>query len=154
MAALGTQVAASPTALGATVAPIQNTAQVIPTATPQVVIATTAVPTNVPPVATSTLALPPASSSNTGAVNSGTYTLQTGEFPFCIARRYNVDPGEMLALSGLSDGVLYAPGTLLRIPQNGNPFPGSRVLHNHPDTYTVDLSNETIYGVEIGRAHV
>ena len=33
-----------------------------------------------------------------------TYTLQSGEFPWCIARRFNVDPNELLSLNGLTDG--------------------------------------------------
>jgi LysM repeat protein len=75
-----------------------------------------------------------------------TYSLQAGEFPFCIARRYNVDPDQLLALSGLVDGVIYSPGTTLTIPQSGS-FPGDRMLQNHPTTYTVISSGETIYGI-------
>jgi len=75
-----------------------------------------------------------------------TYTLQSGEFPYCIARRFNVDPDELLRLSGLSDGVVYPAGTQLRIPQSGS-FPGARALRNHPATYTVASSNETIYSI-------
>ena len=76
-----------------------------------------------------------------------TYTLQKGEFPYCIARRYNVNPNELLSLNGITDGSLYMPGFTLKIPQSGNPFPGSRALHNHPDTYTVSTSDTTVYGV-------
>ncbi len=75
-----------------------------------------------------------------------TYTLQQGEFPYCIARRYNVDPGELLALSGLSANQQYDPGTELRIPTSGKPFPASRALRSHPATYTV-LSGDTIYSI-------
>lgn len=78
-----------------------------------------------------------------------TYTLQSGEFPYCIARRFNVDPDELLAASGLTSAQAnnLSAGKVLTIPQTGNPFPGNRMLHNHPDTYTVDFSSETIYGV-------
>jgi LysM repeat protein len=75
-----------------------------------------------------------------------TYTLQSGEFPYCIARRFDVDPDALLSLSGLSDGVMYSAGTQLRIPQSGS-FPGARALRNHPATYTVAASNETIYSI-------
>ncbi|MBU2611838.1 MAG: LysM peptidoglycan-binding domain-containing protein [Chloroflexi bacterium] len=75
-----------------------------------------------------------------------TYTLQQGEFPYCIARRYNVDPGELLALSELSANQQYDPGTVLRIPTSGKPFPASRALRSHPATYTV-LSGDTIYSI-------
>jgi LysM repeat protein len=76
-----------------------------------------------------------------------TYTLQNGEYPYCIARRFNIDPDELLALNGLVDSETVYPGKVLTIPQTGNPFPGSRMWHNHPDTYTVDVSSESIFGV-------
>ena len=77
------------------------------------------------------------------------YTLQAGEFPYCIARRFNIDPDELLAASGLTSAQAnsLSAGTVLKIPQTGNPFPGSRMRFNHPDTYTVDSSSETIYGI-------
>ena len=76
-----------------------------------------------------------------------TYTLQNGEFVFCIARRFNVDPDETLALNGLFDSQTVYPGLVLKIPQSGKAFPGNRMLKTHPATYTVASSNETIYGV-------
>ena len=79
----------------------------------------------------------------------GTYTLLNGEYPYCIARRFNVDPDELLAASGLTSAQAnnLSTGTVLTIPQTGNPFPGSRMWHNHPDTYTVDFSSETINSI-------
>ena len=81
-------------------------------------------------------------------VRPATYTLKSGEFPYCIARRYNLDQDELLALNGLtpsSAGGLPV-GYVLKIPQTGNPFVGSRILHPHPVTYTVAV-NDTIYRV-------
>ncbi len=75
------------------------------------------------------------------------YTLQKGEFPYCIARRFNVDPAELLSLNGLSSGEVYYPNLTLKIPQSGKPFPGTRALRSHPDTYTVANANMTVYGV-------
>ncbi len=76
------------------------------------------------------------------------YTLQAGEWPFCIARRFNVDPAELASLNGLVDSQIVQPGLVLQIPQTGNPFPGTRAWHNHPDTYTVSGNNDTtIFGV-------
>jgi LysM repeat protein len=72
--------------------------------------------------------------------------LQEGEFPYCIARRFNVNPGELLDLNGLGTGTVVAPGTSLRIPQTDNPFPGSRSLHTHPSTFTV-RTGDSIYSV-------
>jgi peptide/nickel transport system permease protein len=74
-----------------------------------------------------------------------TYSLQRGEFPYCIARRFNVDPGELLLLSGLSAHQTFYAGTVLQIPQTGNPYPGERMQKPHPASYTVSRSDETIY---------
>ncbi len=74
------------------------------------------------------------------------YTLREGEFPYCLARRFNVDPGELLAINGLAPGQATYPGQVLRIPQTGNPFPAARALRSHPATYTVQ-SGDTIYSV-------
>jgi LysM repeat protein len=75
------------------------------------------------------------------------YTLQKGEFPYCIARRFNVDPAELLSLNGLTNGEIYYPNLTLTIPQTGKPFPGTRALRSHPDTYTVADASMTVYGV-------
>jgi LysM repeat protein len=77
-----------------------------------------------------------------------TYTMQSGEFVYCIARRYNVDPNELLSVNGLFDSQLIEPGLVLNMPQTGNPFPGARALIPHPATYTVTGYNDTtIYAV-------
>jgi LysM repeat protein len=73
------------------------------------------------------------------------YKLQPGEFPYCIARRFNVDPDALLALNGLSSGQVYQPGFELKIPQTGS-FPGNRMLKSHPDIYKVQV-NDTIYSI-------
>jgi LysM repeat protein len=74
------------------------------------------------------------------------YTLQRGEFPYCIARRFDVDPDALLSLNGLSSGNIYYPNLTLRIPQSGT-FPGTRALRNHPATHTVASSSDTIYSI-------
>lgn len=74
------------------------------------------------------------------------YTLQRGEFPYCIARRFDVNPAELLSLNGLSDGTIYYPNLSLRIPQSGS-FPGTRALKSHPTTYTVGSATETVHSV-------
>jgi peptide/nickel transport system permease protein len=75
------------------------------------------------------------------------YTLQPGEFPYCIARRFNVHPIELLTLNGLVGQQVFYTWTVLKIPQTGRPFPGNRMLQHHPATYTVTRQGETIYGV-------
>ena len=74
-----------------------------------------------------------------------TYTLQKGEFPYCIARRFNVDQSELLNMNGLS-GNYFSPGMTLSIPQTGNPFRGPRSLRDHPTTYVV-TAGETINSI-------
>ena len=83
-----------------------------------------------------------------GPINKpGTYTLHEGEFPYCLARRYNVDPEALLKLNGLSSGQsYYAPGTSISIPQSGGTFPGTRALKPHPAQYVV-TSGDTIYSI-------
>jgi LysM repeat protein len=74
-----------------------------------------------------------------------TYTLHDGEFIFCLARRFNVDPDQTLALNGLVDSQTVYPGLTVQIPSSGS-FPGARARIAHPATYTV-LSGDTIYSV-------
>jgi LysM repeat protein len=74
------------------------------------------------------------------------YQLQKGEFPFCIARRFNVNQTEMLNLNGLGTGSLVPVGFALKIPQTGNTFFGQRALLNHPTNYTV-VAGDTIYTI-------
>ena len=76
------------------------------------------------------------------------YTLQRGEFPYCIARRFDVDPSELLARNNLTTSQAYslAPGTVLSIPPSGS-FPGTRALRNHPATHTVASSTDTVYSI-------
>ncbi len=74
------------------------------------------------------------------------YTLHAGEFPFCIARRFDVNPTDLLNINGLSGGNLYRSGLTLKIPQTGRTFPGNRALRAHPTTYTVQ-AKDTIYSI-------
>jgi LysM repeat protein len=104
--------------------------------------ATTAVAATVAVVATT-----PSGPVPTSGPKPASYTLQAGEFPYCIARRFNVNPDELLSLNGISDGGLYMPGLVLKIPQTGNTFPASRALQTHPATYTVVSGDETLYSV-------
>ena len=77
-----------------------------------------------------------------------TYTLMQGEFPYCIARRFNVNQQELLDLNGItSTGQGLQPGMVLNIPHTGNPFVGERALHTHPGSYTVPTTDDNIYKV-------
>jgi len=61
-----------------------------------------------------------------------TYTLQKGEFPFCIARRFDVNPHELLRVNEIMPNTTLQPGTELKL--------------EHPTTYTVK-SGDTIYSI-------
>jgi LysM repeat protein len=110
---------------------------VTPTLTPT---STLAVPAGV------TTAAPPPSGSR-----PPTYTLQREEFPFCIARRYGIDPGAILDASHLDNPDIYYAGLVLTIPagpawsvQEWGPIE----LHPHPTTYVVTgNADTTVYGV-------
>jgi LysM repeat protein len=102
-----------------TVAPVETTAPTQPSVTNTPIVYITATPGG-----------PPA-----------TYTLAEGEFPFCIARRFDVNLEEMLTLNNLTMDSLLSPGQELKIPQTGDPFIGNRVLHEHPTTYVVQAGD-------------
>lgn len=74
-----------------------------------------------------------------------TYTLKDGEFIFCLARRFDVDPDQMLSLNGLHDSETIYPGLTVKVPSSGS-FPGPRALKAHPATYIV-RADDTIYSV-------
>jgi LysM repeat protein len=101
-----------------------------------------------PDLPTLTPTLPSGSFITSTPSRPATYVLQKGEFPYCIARRFNVNPDELLTLNGISptQASSLQPGRLLQIPQTGNPFPGDRALRPHPATFTVTSSEQTIYG--------
>jgi LysM repeat protein len=76
-----------------------------------------------------------------------TFTVHSGEWPFCIARRFNIDPAELLSANGLSVNSRPEPGAELIIPQGAAKWAaGSRSLIDHPALYTVD-AGDTIYSI-------
>jgi LysM repeat protein len=76
------------------------------------------------------------------------YTLQKGEWPICIARRYDLDLGSFFSANGLNINSKPATGTVLTIPASGtwSANYGSRSLKAHPTTYSV-VSGDTIYTI-------
>lgn len=93
----------------------------------------TPTPTPEPTIAVPTLTRP------------ASYTLQEGEFPFCIARRFDLNPQDLLSLNNIGENQLVSPGTTLQIPQTGS-WEGSRVRNPHPTTHTV-RAGETIHSI-------
>jgi LysM repeat protein len=152
VANLGTQTAAAKTALASggsttpsTAAAVSGTpaTQAAASATPTTgtaaatVVPATQKPTQQPttPLATSVVSAP------------SSYTLQQGEFPYCLARRFNVNPDQLLSANGITNSTVLYPGKALTIPQSAGSFPGDRAWHDHPTTYTVPSADTTIYGV-------
>lgn len=80
-----------------------------------------------------------------------TYTLQKGEYPYCIARRFNVDAATLLSINGLWATSIVKPGIVLKIPESStwNPNQGSRSLKPHPTDYKV-FAWDTIYTIACG----
>ncbi len=76
------------------------------------------------------------------------YTLQKGEWPICIARRYNLDLSTFFAQNGLNMNSKPAAGTSLKIPASGtwSANYGARSLKAHPTTYTV-VAGDTVYTI-------
>ena len=90
-----------------------------------------------------------AADTGTPIIRPSTYTVHIDDTFQCIARRYNVNPKELLALNAVADDLIYGeetpyPGSVLVIPQTQNPYPGARALRSHPTTYTVSSATETL----------
>jgi LysM repeat protein len=119
--------------------PVSGT-ETSPAATPQ------ATPQATQPPPTQAPTSPPVAVSSPTPGLPATHQLQKGEFPFCIARRYNLNVSELLSLNGLGLNTVVPVGFTLKIPQTGNTFSGERALKAHPTTYTV-VSGDTIYSV-------
>ena len=104
------------------------------------------------PTATATQAVvvPEATSTSAPVVSGSEWILKEGEFPYCIARRYNVDPTDLINASGLTSPDIYYEGQKLIIPTNST-WPtslGPRGILSRPGTYTVTgNSDTTVYGV-------
>lgn len=74
-----------------------------------------------------------------------TYTLQAGEYMWCLARRFDVGVGDLLSLNGMNANSQPYAGTVISIPQGGT-FGGGRMRNAHPTTYTV-RAGDTIGGI-------
>ena len=75
------------------------------------------------------------------------YTLKKGEFPFCLARRFNISVAALLGANGLTVNSVVSPGQTLTIPQNAAVFNnGPRALSPHPTEYTA-VSGDTFYSI-------
>ncbi len=92
---------------------------------------------------------PPAVGNLSTIERPATYTIQKGDHPYCIARRYNLNIGSFLSANGLGNNSVVSIGTTLVIPASGEwntASHGSRSLQPHPATYTV-VSGDTVNSI-------
>lgn len=75
-----------------------------------------------------------------------TYTIQQGEWPICIARRYNLELDSFLSANNMNMYSSPPAGTVLVIPATGTWNAGDRALKTHPADYTV-TDGDTIYSI-------
>lgn len=73
------------------------------------------------------------------------YTLHEGEFPYCLARRFNINVDTLMSTNALG-GDTYQVGQILTIPTGAGPYVGARALSSHPTQYTV-VSSDTFYSI-------
>ncbi len=99
-----------------------------------------------PLVVTATPTLKPTTAPTPELIVPSTYSLEKGEFPYCIARRFDVDINALLSANNLSKEGLYKEGLTLTIPKNAAEFAGNRALRSHPTTYTV-TGDDTFYRI-------
>ena len=74
------------------------------------------------------------------------YTLHSGEFIFCLGRRFNILPEDIKLYNGYDDGTLLYPGDTILLPPDGRAFVGDRALRYHPTNYTV-VYGDTVYSI-------
>jgi LysM repeat protein len=75
-----------------------------------------------------------------------TYTLHEGEFVFCLARRFNLLPEDIMTYNGIASGTIFYPGETITLPASARAFIGDRALQYHPSTYAV-IYGDTLYSI-------
>ena len=74
------------------------------------------------------------------------YTLHSGEHIYCLARRFNILPDDIVDYNGYEYGTLLFPGDVILLPPNGRSYLGNRALQYHPADYTV-VYGDTLYSI-------
>ena len=74
------------------------------------------------------------------------YTLHQGEFVFCLARRFNILPEDIMVYNGIESGTIHYPGETIQIPPDRRTYIGDRALQYHPSNYTV-VYGDTLYSI-------
>jgi LysM repeat protein len=118
-----------------------STVAVSPTGTQSTPVSST------PTVAAATATVPVVPTSTPG--HPATYKINEGETVYCLGRRFDISPNDILALNGLGANDNVFPGDVLKIPSNGGPFPGDRALHTHTANmvFSVSAAYDTIYKI-------
>jgi LysM repeat protein len=88
---------------------------------------------------TETVAEPVVEPDDFGVPNK--YEVKSGDHPYCIARRFDIDVAAFFSANGLSNESLLYPGTVLAIPKDAGSFGGQRMLISHPTNYTVQAGD-------------
>jgi hypothetical protein len=76
------------------------------------------------------------------------YTLHAGEWPYCLARRFDIDINALLTANNLSadQSQTLSVGYQLVIPQDAAAYGGPRQLRDHPAIY-VASGSDTFYSI-------
>jgi len=113
----------------------------IPTSTSRPTATSEQDPPITTPEATASAVIPgPTATSSSNIIQLGipvTYSVQPGEFVYCLGRRFNINPAVILSYNTLPPGSSLFSGQIIQLPQNAPPFPYSRALSHHPTTYIV-----------------
>jgi LysM repeat protein len=133
-------ITSTPNSLGATDVPSPTPTESDMYSTPETATVTPMVTSTATPVPTATTIVVPTATPG----RPSSYTIQKGEFPYCIARRFNIDVNTLLAINGMNIYSIVYTGTVLTIPSGTTWSTGPRSLRTHPATYTV------AYGDTIG----
>jgi LysM repeat protein len=74
------------------------------------------------------------------------YTLHSGEHIYCLARRFDILPEDIVDYNGYEYGTLLYPGDVILLPPAGRSYIGQRALQYHPTDYTV-IYGDTLYSI-------
>jgi len=74
------------------------------------------------------------------------YTLHQGEFVYCLARRFNILPEDIMDYNDIKSGTIFYPGETINIPSSPRSYVGNRALQYHPSSYTV-VYGDTVYSI-------
>ena len=130
---------------------LTTTPQQEPIKSPTITLKTEVITTPVEIIATITPTIPMTPTAEEVLIPTlsrpGTYILKENENPYCIARRFNVDIGELLSINVLTTDSQPSVGISLKIPSTNHPWSsGPIALLPHPTQYTI-RNGDTLSGI-------